>query len=235
MLPTAAFTTGLPCRVVNVIGFASVVATSGNTSPEETSTLKVTFREPAVTSTFPICCLEISSCLAISVLKSALKEAKVVALFTILRASSFVIEAIVSVAVAFLGAVLGSTQSFELSEPPGEVSVSLGHGVQLLGVVPPVLERYRPAGHAVQLVDKCALALWWRPAGHEVQLLPDKYWPLLHDVGLEDAEHEEAPLDDVLPLGQLEHELELVPRVLERYRPAGHAVQLLPVYQLEDW
>jgi hypothetical protein len=67
-----------------------------------------------------------------------------------------------------------------------------------------------------------------------VQLLPDKYWPLLHDVGLEDAEHEEAPLEDVLPLGQLEHELELVPRVLERYRPAGHAVQLLPVYPLED-
>jgi hypothetical protein len=73
-----------------------------------------------------------------------------------------------------------------------------------------------------------------------VQLLPDKYWPSLHPqnvgghdvdeglgLGLEDAEHEEAPLDDVLPLEQLEHELELVPPVPERYRPAAHAVQEL--------
>eukprot|EP01047_Picozoa_sp_COSAG01_P070071 COSAG01_NODE_10526_length_2142_cov_2.203133_2_plen_118_part_00 len=37
----------------------------------------------------------------------------------------------------------------------------------------------------------------------------------------------DAPAEEVLPLEQLEHEPALVPPVLERYRPAAHAVQLL--------
>jgi hypothetical protein len=84
-----------------------------------------------------------------------------------------------------------------------------------------------------------------------VQLLPDLYWPVLHVTVVQ----LDAPVEDVLPLEQLEHELELVPPVLERYlpaahavhelelvppvleryRPLAHAVQLLPVYPLEDW
>jgi hypothetical protein len=46
-------------------------------------------------------------------------------------------------------------------------------------------------------------------------------WLPLHPLQLD------APAEEVLPLEQLEHELELVPPVLERYRPAAHAVQLL--------
>jgi hypothetical protein len=45
----------------------------------------------------------------------------------------------------------------------------------------------------------------------------------------------DAPVEDVLPLEQLEHELELVPPVLERYLPAAHAVQLVEVWELDDW
>ena len=45
---------------------------------------------------------------------------------------------------------------------------------------------------------------------------------------------EKAPAADVLPAGQLEHALELVPPVLERYRPAMHAVQLVEVWALDD-
>jgi hypothetical protein len=45
----------------------------------------------------------------------------------------------------------------------------------------------------------------------------------------------DAPVEDVLPLEQLEHELEPVPPVLERYRPAAHAVQLVKVWELDDW
>jgi hypothetical protein len=45
----------------------------------------------------------------------------------------------------------------------------------------------------------------------------------------------DAPVEDVLPLEQLEHELELVPPVLERYLPAAHDVQLVEVWELEAW
>jgi hypothetical protein len=37
-------------------------------------------------------------------------------------------------------------------------------------------------------------------------------------------EHEEAPAYDILPLGQLEQEVALVPPVPEKYLPAAHAV-----------
>jgi hypothetical protein len=40
-----------------------------------------------------------------------------------------------------------------------------------------------------------------------------------------EATQEEAPTEDVLPLEQLKHELELVPPLLERYVPTAHAVQ----------
>jgi hypothetical protein len=45
----------------------------------------------------------------------------------------------------------------------------------------------------------------------------------------------EAPAEDVLPLGHTEHELELVPPVLERYLPAAHAVQFEEVWELKAW
>eukprot|EP01047_Picozoa_sp_COSAG01_P033084 COSAG01_NODE_2420_length_7729_cov_109.231717_2_plen_65_part_00 len=64
-----------------------------------------------------------------------------------------------------------------------------------------------------------------------MQLLPDLYCPLLHVTVVQF----EAPAEDVLPLEQLEHELALVPPVLERYLPAAHAVQLVEVCELADW
>jgi hypothetical protein len=45
----------------------------------------------------------------------------------------------------------------------------------------------------------------------------------------------EAPAEDVLPLGHTEHELELLPPVLERYLSAAHAVQFVEVWELEAW
>jgi hypothetical protein len=50
-----------------------------------------------------------------------------------------------------------------------------------------------------------------------------------------DNEHEGAPTEEVLPLWQLEHELAVVPPVLERYLPEAHAVQLVEVCELADW
>ena len=61
-----------------------------------------------------------------------------------------------------------------------------------------------------------------------MQLLPDLQRPLVQ------YEHELEPEFEVLPVGQLVHELELVPPVLERYWPAMHAVQLVEVWALDD-
>ena len=47
--------------------------------------------------------------------------------------------------------------------------------------------------------------------------------------------HDEAPAVDVWPLEQPEHELALLPPVLERYLPAAHAVQLVELWELDDW
>jgi hypothetical protein len=58
-----------------------------------------------------------------------------------------------------------------------------------------------------------------------VQLLPETYWPLPHVTVVQ----LEVPAEDVLPLGHTEHELELVPPVLDRYWPEAHAVQLVEV------
>jgi hypothetical protein len=47
--------------------------------------------------------------------------------------------------------------------------------------------------------------------------------------------HDVAPAEEVVLLEQIEHESELVPPVLERYRPAGQTVQLAEVCEIEDW
>jgi hypothetical protein len=57
-------------------------------------------------------------------------------------------------------------------------------------------------------------------------------WSPLHPLTVVQLE---APAEDVLPLGHTEHELELLPPVLERYLSAAHAVQLVEVWELEDW
>jgi hypothetical protein len=60
-------------------------------------------------------------------------------------------------------------------EAPAEDAWPLGQLAHELELVPPVLERYRPAVHAVQLVEVWELDAWKRPAGQDVQLLPDLY------------------------------------------------------------
>jgi hypothetical protein len=54
-------------------------------------------------------------------------------------------------------------------------------------------------------------------------------WSPLHPLTVVQLE---APAEDVLPLGHTEHEVELVPPVLERYVPTAHAMQFAEATQV---